>query len=283
MSRAGLSSDDAVRSIHRNWDARVPVHLRSEMYRSKIEALRAGESPLDRPVRDELGDVNGVRVLHLQCHIGTDSLALARRGAIVTGLDISEPAVEAARSLAGELEIGAEFVVGDAHQADAVLAGRAFDLVFATEGVMCWIADLERWMASAAALLDTGGMVYVVDDHPFTHLLEEGEEDGTLELVGDYFRAGAWEDPAGPTYADDGSGAVMPETVDFQHTMGSIVSTVAGTGLVVESVREWPFTFWRGYRCLEYREGAWWLPKEMPYRVPLAFSIRARKAGTGVR
>jgi 2-polyprenyl-3-methyl-5-hydroxy-6-metoxy-1,4-benzoquinol methylase len=108
------------RALNRaNWDERVAVHLGPAGY--DLGPLRAGRGRLDAIVEAELGHVAGLRVLHLQCHFGKDSLVLASRGAEVTGLDFSTPAIETARALAVELNLPARFVLADVYDAPAAI------------------------------------------------------------------------------------------------------------------------------------------------------------------
>ena len=114
-----------------NWDERVPVHLASREY--DLVALRAGRRRLDVLTEAMLPPLAGLRVLHLQCHFGRDTLVLAGRWADMTGVDFSPPAIAAAQALAAEVGLAARFVLSDVHGAPAALAEPASsDLVFTT-------------------------------------------------------------------------------------------------------------------------------------------------------
>src|SRR6185295_1350761 len=130
-----------------------------------IERFLAGEDVLYPIEAAEIGDVSGLKVLHLQCHIGLDTLCLARRGARVTGLDFSAAALRHARGFANDAGIEARFVHGEVYDA-AVLCGTDFDLVYATWGTISWLPDIRRWGAVVAALLKPGGALYFADQHP---------------------------------------------------------------------------------------------------------------------
>src|SRR5262249_59932797 len=114
----------------------------------------------------------GKRVLHLQCHIGRDTLCLVRRGAVATGLDFSAAALEVARRLADETGLPADFVQATVEQAPAKTPG-PFDLVFTTWGTICWLPDLKAWARAIAAVLRPGGEFYLADAHPGFLVLEE--------------------------------------------------------------------------------------------------------------
>ena len=134
------------------WDERVPIDVASEFY--DVEGFRAGGSSL-RPFEvEEVGDVADRSLLHLQCHFGLDTLSWARRGARVSGLDFSQPAIEAARALAADTGLDAEFSVADVYDAPAVLGGRRFDVVYTGIGAINWLPDMERWARVVAELLE---------------------------------------------------------------------------------------------------------------------------------
>src|SRR5436305_14493798 len=147
-----------------NWDERVAVHRAAPMYQ---KPLRDGTARLCAIEEAQLGPVTGLRVLHLQCHFGQDSLILAQRGADVTGVDFSPPVIEAARQDAAELGLPARFVLSDVYGAPEVLPEPAsFDLVFTTWGTICWHPDLRRWAEVIAHFLRPGGRLYYADLHP---------------------------------------------------------------------------------------------------------------------
>ena len=157
----------------RQWDERAPLHVASEFY--DVDGFRAGRSTLRAVEVEEVGDVTGRELLHLQCHFGLDTLSWARRGARVTGLDFSESAVEAARALADAEGIDAEFVCANVYDAVAALSGRTYDVVYTGIGALCWLPDIDRWAATAGALVKPGGSLYVFEHHPFIGALGMGD------------------------------------------------------------------------------------------------------------
>jgi SAM-dependent methyltransferase len=145
----------------------VPVHLASSFY--DLTAFRAGADALRPFEPTEAGDVIGKRLVHLQCHIGLDTLSWARRGALVSGLDFSVPAISAA----SELGIEASFVVSDVYDAVAAFGGRQFDIVYTGIGALVWLPDILRWARAVAELLAPGGFLYLVEGHPFGQILDD--------------------------------------------------------------------------------------------------------------
>ncbi|MDI5971643.1 class I SAM-dependent methyltransferase [Streptomyces sp. SL13] len=255
-----------------NWDDRVAVHAASDFY--DLAGFRAGASTL-RPFEPaELGDVAGRSLLHLQCHMGQDTLSWACRGAKVTGLDFSVPAVEVGTRLAAEIGLAdrARFVVADVHDAVRALAGERFDVVYTGLGALGWLPDLTRWARVASSLLAERGVLYLVEFHPFTDMLDE--EGRTVER--DYFTTSgqAWDEPY--TYTD---GPPLTRTVSIQwdHTLGEVITALGTVGLRVEFLHEHDATAFERFSVLERGEhGEYRFPAGHP-RVPLMYSLRASR------
>ena len=146
----------------RNWEERAVIHARDTTGDYMLDRFRAGEDSLHEIEAAELGDICGKRVLHLQCHIGRDTLCLARRGATVTGLDFSKSALSVARRLSEETGLKADFVLGTVDQAPNLTPG-PFDLVFTTWGTICWLPDTAIWAKVIASVLAPGGELYFAD------------------------------------------------------------------------------------------------------------------------
>jgi SAM-dependent methyltransferase len=252
------------------WDERVPIHLRSELY--DLDSFRSGRDPIRAFEDAELGPVEGRTLAHLQCHFGLDSLGWARRGARVWGLDFSEPAVDTANALAAELGLGAEFVCADVYDAVGALGGRRFQIVYTGLGALNWLPDIDRWAQTVASLIEPGGLLYLVEFHPFTW----GFGDDELTFEHDYFRnpQGVLLEEAG-TYADLGAITVHNRTVEWQHPLGEIVSAVIDAGLRLEFLHEHDYTLFPRWPFLEkHGFDQFRFPAERP-RLPLMFSLRA--------
>ncbi len=257
-----------------NWDDRVPVHLASEFY--DIAGFRAGRDSLSPFELAEAGDVSGKRLLHLQCHIGLDTLSWARHGALATGLDFSAPAIDAARSLAAELGIPASFVVSDVYDAAAALEGQRFDIVYVSIGSLVWLPDIPRWAHTAAALLAPGGFLYLVDGHPFAQILDSAT--GSV-VTDDYFDDAPEVDDWPWSYTGRSSPLAHQRTVQFQHTVGEIVTAIAGAGLRIEFLHEHDFDAFQRFDSLQpHADGSYRLPPGRP-RIPMLLSLRASRPG----
>jgi SAM-dependent methyltransferase len=269
------------RALNRaNWDSRVPVHLASSFY--DLAGFRAGGGTL-RPFEvSEVGSVVGRSLVHLQCHIGLDTLSWARRGAVVSGLDFSWPAASAASSLAAELGLPATFVVSDVYDAVAAFGGQRFDIVYTGIGALVWLPDIPGWARVVAGLLAPGGFAYLVEGHPFAGILDEASAPGAsgLCVARDYFDAAPQVEDYPYTYTD-GPTLSHPRQVKFQHGLGEIVTSLVEAGLRIEFLHEHDFELFQRFESLQRREdGTYRLPPGQP-RVPMMFSLRASRPGPG--
>jgi SAM-dependent methyltransferase len=253
------------------WDERVPLHVRSAFYDN--ETFVAGRSSLRQFEIDEVGDVEGKTLLHLQCHFGQDTLSWARRGARATGLDFSPPAIEEARRLAEATGLDAEFVVADVYDAVAALDGRTFDVVVTGLGALIWLPDVARWASICADLLADGGLLYVAESHPFIETLD----DDRLEVVEPYFRPEGHRWETAGSYVDEGAPTAHNATWEWTHPIGEVVSAVIDAGLRLLFLHEHPMTLWRRFPFLErHGDGTYHLPAELP-SLPLLYSFSAVK------
>ncbi len=261
------------------WDESVPVHLRSRFY--DVDALRAGTAQLYPIEQAELGDVSGLDVLHLQCHFGHDTLVLAQRGARVTGLDFSAPAVAAARGLAEELGLAdrARFVEANLYDAVPAVDGEAsFDLVFVSWGALIWLHDIRGWAAIVAHFLKPGGRLYLAEGHPVAWTVHGAPADGEAGLRYDmpYFGAGPIRDDNGRDYADETVVLAAASTTVFLHQLGTVVTALIEAGLVLEYLHEHDAVPWRMYDGLQCDADRMFRWPEQRW-LPLAFSLSAHR------
>lgn len=266
-----------------NWDESVAVHL-GPGSDYDFAALRAGGKRLPI-VDDELGPIAGLRLLHLQCHIGVDTLALAQRGAEVVGLDFSAPAVVAASDLAAELGLSARarFVQADLYGAPAAIAEPAsFDRVFVTWGTTIWLPDIRGWARVVAHFLKPGGVFYFADVHPAALVFDDsaGGADGRPGLWAPYLARAPLVVTDPRDYADPAARLENATTHQFLHPVGDVVTALIEAGLRLDWLHEHDAITWRMFACqVEDAAGLFrWADK--PW-VPLSYSLRAtRPAGT---
>lgn len=272
------------------WNEVVAIHLPSPFYR--VKEFLAGEDILCPIEAREIGDVSGKSLIHLQCHFGLDTLALARRGARVTGLDFAANAVAAARDLASQAGIEARFVEGNLYDAPTLIAER-FDLAYVTWGAINWLPDIKGWAKVVAAMLKPGGELYLLEGHPFAFTLDQVGA-GTLHADG----AIGTSDPAAllrpaypyfrgvgtplvfdmpETYTGDGPKLANTRTHEFVHGIGDILTALIEAGLTVTMFHEHDACAWAMWPMLvEGDDRMYRMPEGAP-SLPLSFSFRARK------
>ena len=270
---AGAAADARVVANRALWNEWTGVHEASAFY--DLDTFKAGRDTL-RPLEvAELGDVSGKTLLHLMCHFGQDTLCWARRGARVTGADLSDKAIDLARSLATELGLEARFLAGDIYDLPAALDER-FEIVFTSWGVLTWLSDLPRWGRLVADFLAPGGSFYLAEIHPFAMTLDVRDDGGLVFDYGYLSEGDAGRYESDTSYAD--STVACANTVSYQwdHTLGEIVCALTDAGLVIEFLHEWPFSVYRRWPSMvKDADGWWYLPDRRD--VPLSFSLRAHK------
>lgn len=269
----------------RMWDERVAVHLAPGGY--DLIGLRAGSATLgsieEREIGEFFGRVAGLRIVHLQCHFGKDSLTLAQRGAEVVGLDFSHAAIMAARALAEELSLTerARFVEGDLYDAPRLLRELgAFDLAFVTWGAIGWLPDIFGWARIVAGLLKPGGRLYLAEGHPAAFVFDDAAAGGS-GLPGwfmPYFERGPHVFEDAEDYANPEAPLEHTKSMSWMHPLGDTVSALLEAGLLLRMLREHDAVPWRMFRSLrEGPDGLYRWP-DRPW-LPLAFSLLAEKPG----
>ena len=282
-----MSLDHHARTNRDSWDARVAAHAASPDY--AVEELVADPDRVSDVVaydRPRMGDVTGRSLLHLQCHIGTDTVSWGKLGATVTGLDFSEPAVAVARDLASRCGLDdARFLVSTVDDAVAALDGERFDVVYTGIGAICWLPDIRRWAEVVASLLAPGGRLFMREGHPVLWALDDERDDDLLVLGLPYFEQDEptrWDDDA--TYVDvpEGTSFTHNTSYDWNHGIGEVLTAVLDAGLVVERVEEHREVPWRPFDLCEPspdHPGEWVLPAHRRELAPLTWTLVARRPG----
>lgn len=246
-------SDDLLDETRRSWNLATQAHNRHK--RDQAAFLRGGGSTLFPEETELAGDVRGARLLHLLCNSGQDSLSLAGRGAIVTGVDLSDEAVAFATRLSREANVPATFLESEAQAfLDRATPG-SFDVVFMSYGALIWIADITRLFRGIASVLAPGGRFVSLDFHPLVWSFDE-----ELHLKDPYFAKGhVFSDPV-RDYVGASGGALAPSGLvasegdeaavfvnphkahSYQHPLGDQLTAMLEAGLSITTVREYPYS-----------------------------------------
>jgi SAM-dependent methyltransferase len=227
--------------------------------------------------RHEVGDVRGRSLIHLQCHFGLDTLAWARLGAAVTGVDFSGRAITLARELAARTGLEARFVEADLYQAPAVV-GDTFDVVYTGGGALCWLPDIERWAQVVGQLLKPGGFLHLHEAHPVLWSLEDERDDQQLVIGRPYFEPAEpkrWDDD--PAWDENRPRLSHMTIYEWSHGLGEIVTALLGAGLAIRSLKEHRRLLWQALRFMIQDPEGWWVLPDGAERLPLMYSLRAQK------
>ena len=261
-----------------NWNSRVPHHERGY----GLDDFRADPTHLSHVVRFDLprlGDITGLDVVHLQCHIGTDTLSLARLGArTVTGLDFSAPALDVARRLAADCGATVEYVERELYGAVDALGPEQFDLVFTGVGALCWLPDVRRWAEIVAALLRPGGRLFIREGHPVLWTLDDPRPDGLMVIAYPYFETEGVHFSERGTYVEHDGPIASPDIVHFNHGLAEIITAVMDAGLTLTAIEEHDSVPWNPLddEMVEGADGEFRL-QERPERLAASYTLQATK------
>jgi SAM-dependent methyltransferase len=274
--------DESLRINRASWDERAPAHAASPGY--SVDRFLSDPAFISDVVRFDLprlGDVTGLTGVHLQCHIGTDTISLARLGARMTGLDFSPASIEQARRLAETAGPMVEFVEAEVYDAPAVLGRERFDFVFTGIGAICWLPSIRRWAEVVAELLVPGGWLFIREGHPMMWTLADRDDD-LLVVEQSYFERAepnVWDE--GGTYVETDVQFETTVTHDWNHGLGEIVTALFDVGMELRMLVEHDSVPWEAFPGHMERTGEKeWRLAERPWRLPHSYTLRAVKSIT---
>lgn len=263
----------------KNWDDRAVLHHASGYGIQRLVDDPSAISGTLAPDVERFGDLKDKSVIHLQCHLGTDTVSLSRLGPRrVVGVDLSGESLRRAREIASACNADVEYVASNVYDARETVQGD-FDLVYTSLGVLCWLPDVDSWARVVASLLTPGGTFFIRDDHPMFMSIGDDVSDG-LRVEQPYFQSDkplTWEDEG--SYVEKAASApAIAHTRNHQwnHSIGEIVTALLRAGLIVDALEESPYSAWcpwpdlmvaeedRGYRL-----------SDRPERLPLQFVLQA--------
>jgi 2-polyprenyl-3-methyl-5-hydroxy-6-metoxy-1,4-benzoquinol methylase len=263
-----------------SWDERAPAHFRSPGY--DVAGLLADPAAISDVVRFDLprlGDITGQRGVHLQCHIGTDTLSLHRLGATMTGVDYSQAAIAAARDLAQQAKATIQYHQCDLYDAPTVLGTGGYDLVFTGIGALCWLPRIDPWAHVVASLLRPGGRLFLREGHPMLWSLDDPTPQGQLVVEHAYFERPeptVWNYPG--TYVQTEVDFVHNETHEWNHGLAEIITALLDHGLAVVGLAEHDTVPWDALPGVtEPCGGGEYRLKDRPWRLPMSYTLQAVK------
>lgn len=255
-----------------HWNERVSIHKKSEFY--SLDKFKRGVNQLHSLEREELGDIRGKSVLHLQCHFGIDTLSLEMLGADVTGIDFSEEAIKTADEIRDGLGMKAKFILSDIYSLPEKL-DKKFDIVYTSYGVLIWLPDLVKWGQTVSHFLKPGGFFYIAECHPFAYVFDNERNTDKLEIKYPYFSK---SEPIifneEGSYADKEAKTKNNVTYEWAHSLSDIFMALINAGLKIEFFHEHNFTVWQHFPVMKQdADGYFRFDKD----IPLLFSLMAVK------
>ncbi|MCL1079125.1 class I SAM-dependent methyltransferase [Parashewanella spongiae] len=250
------------------WNKRTRVHVDSKFY--DVEGFLNGKCSLNPIELEQVGCVSGKELLHLQCHFGQDTLSWARRGAKVTGVDLSSQAITQAQKLSEELNLNAEFICDDIYHFGEVNE-KKFDIVFTSYGVLCWLPDLDLWAQTIAKSLKQGGQFNLVEFHAFHDVLSGYS----------YFKKETPDIESEGTYTENCSGEEST-VITWPHSLSEIINALIGAGISIESLQEYPYSPYNCFEGLQHVDGKGYVAQHKGQQIPLVYSITGRKGKKGL-
>lgn len=252
-----------------SWNKRLEAHLTSEFY--DVKGFIGGKSSLNSIELELLGNVNGKKILHLQCHFGQDSISLSRLGADVVGIDLSDQSIEKAKELAKETNSSARFICSDVYDLPHHL-NEQFDIVYTSYGTISWLPDLDRWAKVIAHFLKPSGTFVFVEFHPVVWMFD----DDLNKVAYHYFNQEPIIEEETGTYANRNSN-LKNKYVCWNHGLSEVYSSLVQNGLLVQTLKEYDYSPYNFINELIEFEPNKFRVKHMGHKIPLVYSIQASK------
>lgn len=254
----------------KSWNNRTDTHLKSEFYDQ--ENFLKGKSSLKDIELKLLGDIKGKSILHLQCHFGQDTISLSKLGAEVTGVDLSDKAIESAGKIAAEMHAGVTFICCDIYDLPKNL-DQKFDVVFTSYGTITWLPDLDRWAKLISNYLKPNGRFIFAEFHPVVWMFD----DDFNRVAYNYFNIGPIIETESGTYADR-EAEISQQYVCWNHSISEVITGLIQNGLVVNSMQEFDYS---PYNCfnnmVEFEPGKYRI-KGLDNKMPMLYAIEATKS-----
>ncbi len=255
---------DYIKTNKASWDKRTGTHVTSKFY--DVKGFLEGKCVLNSIELSELGDVSGKELLHLQCHFGLDTLSWARRGAVVTGVDLSSAAIAMANEIKAKAGLKATFICSDLYHYGAI-ANTAYDIVFTSYGVVCWLPCIKQWAEVVTKSLNPGGTFYMAEFHP-VYDIAAGYS---------YFHNSQPDITAEGTYTENNSGE-KSTFVTWTHPLSDVINALISAGIKIEQLNEYPYSPYNCFDGMEEREQGKFYISQAGHDIPLIYTIKGTKS-----
>jgi SAM-dependent methyltransferase len=264
-----MEANDYISINKKTWNNKTDIHVVSDFYDN--DNFLKGKSSLNAIELELLGDVSGKKILHLQCHFGQDSLSLARLGAKVTGVDLSDRAIDKATSFAKELQLDASFICSDIYSIPTMLEEK-FDIVFTSYGTIGWLPDLDKWANVVSHFLKPKGKFIMVDFHPVVWMFDNDFK----EIFYSYFNIEPIFEEETGTYAEKNA-AIETKSITWNHPISEILNALLSNGLELNQFNEFDYSPYNCFNTTEEFEKGKFRIKTFENKIPMVYSILATK------
>jgi SAM-dependent methyltransferase len=255
-----------------SWNRRAEVHVKSDFY--NVPAFLEGKSSLNEIELALLGDISGKTILHLQCHFGQDSISLARMGASVTGVDLSDRSIDYARELTEKTGADARFICCDIYDLPEHLSDQ-FDIVFTSYGTVGWLPDTDRWAGIVSRYLKPGGRFVFAEFHPVVWMFDDAVE----HIAYSYFNCEPIIETESGTYADRDA-PLQGQYVGWNHSLCEVMTSLIGSGLTIRTFREFDYSPYNIFPGMEEAEPRRYRITRLGSKFPLVYALTAEKGGS---
>lgn len=263
------SQIDYILKNKNTWNMKTEHHVESDFY--DVENFMKGKSSLNDIELDLLGDVSGKSILHLQCHFGQDTLSLERTGAIVTGVDLSDKAIEQANVLTKKLNSKATFICCDVYDLPKHL-DKKFDIVYTSYGTIGWLPDIDKWANIISTFLKPQGKFIFADFHPVVWMFDNDFK----EIYYNYFKSEPIVEIENGTYANTNA-PIQTESITWNHSISEVLTALLNKGIELQAFREFNYSPYNCFNNMEEFEPKKYRIKSLGNKIPMVYAIVASK------
>ena len=264
-----MKTKDYIKVNKETWNNKVEVHINCDFY--DMEGFLRGKSTLNSIELDLLGDVKGKKILHLQCHFGQDTMSFSRLGALATGVDFSDKAIEKAKEINKQLKLDATFICCDIYELQNHLDEK-FDIVFTSYGTIGWFPNLDKWAKVISHFLKPNGKFIMADFHPIVWMFDNDFK----EVFYNYFNTEEIIEDESGTYADRYA-EISAQTITWNHPTSELLNALITNGLELNSFNEFDYSPYNCFNKTEEFEPNKFRIKHLKNKIPMVYSLSATK------
>jgi len=253
----------------KTWNTKTAIHVKSDFYDN--ENFIKGQTSLNAIELELLGDVNGKSILHLQCHFGQDTISLQRMGAKVTGVDLSDKAIDVAKDLTKKTKTDTQFICCDLYDLPKFLDEK-FDIVYTSYGTIGWLPDIDKWAAIISQFLKPKGKFIFVEFHPVVWMFD----DDFTKIKYNYFKDAPIIETEQGTYADKNAPIAL-QTITWNHSISEVMNSLIVSGLEINYLHEYDYSPYNCFNKTIKIHSKKFRVKHLKNNIPMVYSIVATK------